>query len=119
MPKQGCDEGVAAGLGEHALARINQDDGEIGGRGAGCHVAGVLFMARRVGHDEFALVGGEGAVGHIDGDALLAFGGEAVHEKGEIEIAALGSHFLGVGFQSEELVLKQHLGFIEQPADEG
>ena len=119
MPKQGGDEGVAAGLGEHALARIDQDDGEIGGGGAGRHVAGVLLMARRIGDDEFALVGGEGAIGHIDGDALFALGGEAIDEKGEIEIAALGSHFLGVGFQGEELVLEQHLGFVEQPADQG
>ena len=51
-------------------------------------------MARRVGDDEFALVGGEGAIGDIDGDALFALGGEAVDEKCEIEIAALGSDLL-------------------------
>ena len=37
---------VPAGLREHALARIDQDHGEVGGRRAGDHVAGVLLVAR-------------------------------------------------------------------------
>jgi hypothetical protein len=45
---------VAAGLRQHALARVDQDDREIGGRGAGRHVAGVLLVAGRVGDDELA-----------------------------------------------------------------
>jgi hypothetical protein len=48
--------------------------GEVGGRGAGGHVARVLLVARRVGDDELAPVGGEVAVGDVDGDALLALG---------------------------------------------
>ena len=82
---------MTARLGEHALPRIDQDDGEIGGRGAGRHVAGILLMARRVGDDEFALVGGEGAIGDIDGDALFALSRQAVNQKCEIERAALGA----------------------------
>ena len=65
---------MAARLGQHALARVDQDDGEVGGRGAGDHVARVLLVARRVGDDELALVGGEEAVGDVDRDALLALG---------------------------------------------
>ena len=61
-------------LGQNAFARINQDHRNIGGRGAGGHVAGILFVARRVGNDEFALVGREEAIGDINGDALFAFG---------------------------------------------
>jgi hypothetical protein len=53
----------------------------IGGRGAGDHVAGILLVAGRVGDDELALVGGEEAVGDVDGDALLALGGEAVDQQ--------------------------------------
>ena len=49
------------------------------------HVARILLVAGRVGDDELALVGREEAVGDVDGDALLALGGEAVDEQGEIE----------------------------------
>ena len=70
--KQRNDEGVAAGLRQHTLARIDQDDRQLGGGGSRRHVAGILLVARRVGDDEFALLGGEETVGDIDGDALLA-----------------------------------------------
>ena len=117
--EQRADERVPAGLGQDTLARVHQDDREVGGGAAGCHVAGVLFMAGRVGHDELALVGGEGAVGDVDGDALLALGGEAVDEEREVEVAALRAHLLRIGFECRQLVLEQHLGFIEKPSDQG
>jgi hypothetical protein len=72
--EQRHDVAVPARLRQHALARVDQDDGEVGGRGAGRHVARVLLVARRVGDDELALVGREEAVGDVDGDALLALG---------------------------------------------
>ena len=78
--------GVAPRLGQHALARVDQDDREIGGRGAGHHVARVLLVARRVGDDELALLGREEAVGDVDGDALLALGGEAVDQQREVDL---------------------------------
>ena len=74
------DVGMTARLGEHALARIDQDDGELGiGRPRG-HVARVLLMARCVRDDEFALVRGEEAIRDIDGDALLALGFQPVNQ---------------------------------------
>ena len=75
-------------------------------------------MAGRIRHDELALVGGEGAIGYVDGDALFTLGGEAIDEKGEIEIAALRAHLLGIGFECRQLILEQHLRFIEKPPDE-
>ncbi len=112
-------EAVPAGLGQHALARVDQDDGQVGGRGAGDHVAGVLFVARRVGDDELALVGGEEPVGDIDGDALFALGRQAVHQQGEVDLAALGADALGVRLQRGQLILEDHLGVVEQAADQG
>ena len=108
---------VALGLLDHALAGIDEDDGEVGGGGAGHHVAGVLDVARGVGDDEFALGRGEVAVGDVDGDALLALGLEAVGEQGEVDIlvAAAAGGFLH-GF---ELVLEDGFGIVEQAADEG
>ncbi len=117
--QQRGDIGVAPGLGQHALARVDQDDGEIGVGGAGRHVAGILFMARRVGDDEFALVGGEEAVGDIDGDALLPLGLQPVHQQREVDILAGGAEFPGILFQRGQRVLEQQLGVVEQPPDQG
>ena len=86
--EQRGDDRMAPRLRQHALARIDQHDGEIGGRGAGRHVAGVLLVAGRVGDDERALRRGEEAVGDVDGDALLALGLEAVDQQREIDVVA-------------------------------
>ena len=50
------DEGVTLGLGQHALARIGQDDRDIDIGRTGRHVAGILLMARCVGDDELGVV---------------------------------------------------------------
>ena len=53
--EQRDDEAVALGLRLHAVAGVDQDDGQIAGGCAGGHVARVLLMTGRVGDDEFAL----------------------------------------------------------------
>src|SRR3546814_4622699 len=45
---------VPAGLGQQALARVDQHDRQLGGGRAGGHVAGVLLVAGAVGDDELA-----------------------------------------------------------------
>ena len=72
--EQRHEEAVPAGLGEHALAGVDEDHGDVGGRRAGDHVAGVLLVAGGVGDDELAALGGEVAVGDVDRDALLTLG---------------------------------------------
>ncbi|MNX90770.1 hypothetical protein D3C86_1228300 [compost metagenome] len=76
-------------------------------------------MAGGVGDDELALVGGKEAVSHIDGDALLALGAQAVDQQGEIQFVTLGAEFFRVGFELAKLVLEQRLGLIQQAADQG
>jgi hypothetical protein len=110
--------GVAPCLHQHALARIDQDHRQIGSRGAGHHVAGVLFMPRRIGDDEFALLGGEEAVRDVDRDALFAFRRQAVHQQREVNLSSLRADTLAVGFQSDQLILENHLRVIKQPADQ-
>src|SRR3546814_2005562 len=83
------EEAVAARLGQHALARIDQDHRKIGGRRAGHHVARVLFVPRRVGDDELALLGREEAIGDVDRDPLLALGGKAVDEQRKVDLLPL------------------------------
>ena len=90
--EQRHDVAVAARLRQQALARIDQHHGDVGGGRAGGHVARVLLVARAVGDDELALVGAEEAVGDIDGDALLALGGEAVEQQRVIDVVALRCH---------------------------
>ena len=53
--EQRDEEAVPARLREDALARVEEDDGAVGGRGAGDHVARVLLVAGRVGDDELRL----------------------------------------------------------------
>ncbi len=43
---------MALGLNDDAVAGIDQDDGEVGGRGPGRHVARVLLVAGSVRDDE-------------------------------------------------------------------
>ena len=109
---------VAPRLRQHALARVDQDHGAVGGRGAGDHVARVLLVPGRVGDDELAPVGREEAVGDVDRDALLALGREAVEQQREVELAALRADLLRVGLERRELVLEQHLRLVQQPADQ-
>ena len=63
------------------LGCVHQHHGGVGLRGSRHHIARVLRMAGRVANDEFARLGGEVAVGHVDGDALLALGAQAVGEE--------------------------------------
>ena len=116
--EQRHEEAVPPGLGEHPLAGVDQDHREVRGGRAGDHVAGVLLVAGGVGDDELALLGGEEAVGDVDGDALLALGGEPVDQQGEVEVAALGPEPLRVGLERRQLVLEDQLGLVEQPADQ-
>ena len=92
--KQMRQIGMAARLHQHAFARIDQNNSAVGGRCASDHVAGILFMARRIGDDEFALLGREEAVSDIDGDALFALCGEAIDQQCKIDFLPLRTDFL-------------------------
>ena len=110
---------MTAGLGEHTLACVDEQDGDIGRGRTGDHVARVLLVARCVGDDELPTVGGEEPVGHIDGDALLALGLQAVEQEREVEVVALGADPLGVGLEGGEMILEHHVRLVEHPPDEG
>ena len=112
------DVGVALGLLQHALARINQNDGEVGRRCAGRHVARVLLMAGGIGDNELALVGREEAVGDVNRDALFALGLQPVEQKGKVHLLALRAVLDAVLLERGELVLEQQLGVKKQPADQ-
>ena len=89
----------------------------IGRRGAGHHVAGVLDVPGRVGDDEFALRRGEVAVGHVDGDALLAFGPQAVGEQRQVGSLVPARRLMPL--DRTELVFEDRLAVEQQAADQG
>lgn len=115
-PEKVGDEGVTLGLLDHPFSGVDENDGQIGGRGAGDHVAGVLQVAGGVRDDELTLGRGEITVSDIDGDPLLALGLETIGEEGEVDvfIALLAGRFLD-GF---ELIFEDRLGVIEKATDE-
>ena len=114
--QQRRDERVALGLLDHAVARVDEHERQVGGRRAGDHVARVLHVARRVGDDELALRCGEVAVGDVDGDALLALGPQAVGEQREVDV--VGAHLRRRALDRLELILEDRFGVVEQAADE-
>ena len=84
--EQRREERVAPRLLDDALARVDEDQREVGGRRAGDHVARVLHVAGRVGDDELAPRRREVAVRDVDRDALLALGPQAVGEQREVHV---------------------------------
>ena len=107
---------MALGLLHDALAGVDEDQRQIGRRGAGDHVARVLHVARRVGDDELAPRRVEVAVRDVDRDALLALGTQPVGQQREVDVlvatpAARLRDLL-------EQVVGQLLGVVEQPADQ-
>ena len=67
---------------------VHQHHSGVGARSSRDHVARVLLVARRIGNDEFAAGGVEVAVSHVNGDALLALGLQAVGEQRQVHLAA-------------------------------
>ena len=115
-PQQRRDVGVAPGLLADALARIHEHDRQVGGRGAGDHVPGVLLVAGRVGDDELAPRSGEVPVGDVDRDPLLALGSQPVSEQRQVQVAVAAA--LGGQLDVLELVLEDRLGVVKQAADQ-
>ena len=110
---------VAQGLPGQAGLGVDQQQRKFGVRGAGHHVAGILLMARRVGDDEGALRCAEIAIGHVDGDALLALGLKTVEQQGIVEIFAGGAEFLRQMDEIRHLVVRHRAGLHHQAADQG
>ena len=115
-PQQPRDGGVAARLLGHPVADVDEDQRQVGGRAPCDHVARVLRVARAVGDQEAPPRGGEGAVGDVDRDALLALGAQAVGDQREVDVAVAAPprRLLDV----LELVGEQRLGVVQQPADQ-
>ena len=97
-----------------ASTRIDRQVGEAGAHG---HVARVFLVAGRVGTDEAAIVRGEVAVRHVDGDALLALRRQSVQQQAVVYLAAAAARFR-VQLQRTCLVGVYELRVVQQMPDE-
>ena len=116
--EQRGDEGMTPCLLQHTLLRIDQDDRDIGGRGAGRHIARILLMTRRVGDDELALRCGKKAVCDIDRDALFALRLQAIDQQRKVDVVTGRAVLLRIACYCGKLVLEDQLGIVEEPADQ-
>ena len=95
---------MATRLRNHTRTGIHQNDGKVGSRTAGDHIAGVLFVPRSVGYDELTVIRTEIAISHIDGNPLFAFGLQAIQQQGVVDVVAGIPHALAVAFEGVQLV---------------
>ncbi len=117
--EQRRNAGVAIGLDGDAVAGIDQDQCDLGTGGAGRHVAGVLFVAGRIGHQEGAAWRGEIAIGHVDGDALLALGLEPVEQERVVELVPGAAEFSRPVLERFDPIDRNRAGLGDEPADQG
>ncbi len=61
---------------------------------------------------------GEVTIGDVDGDPLLALGGEPVEQQRIVELPGARPHPLRVDRQRGELIVEQRLGLVEHAPDE-
>jgi hypothetical protein len=107
---------VAARLFDHALACVDEQHNHVRGGGAGHRVPGVLHMPRAIGEDELPCRSGEVAIRHIDGDALLALGTQAIGEQSKISSieTPAPAHLLDM----IKSVSQHRIGVEQQPTDQ-
>ena len=76
-------------------------------------------MSGSVGNDELASIGAEVAIGHVNGDTLLALGLQSVKQQGIVNLSCTGiAHPLAVALQGGELVLIEFLAVEKQTSNQ-
>jgi len=115
-PEEPGDLRVTPGLRSETVPRVDEQDGEVRRRRPGRHVPGVLFVARRIGQNEFAARGREIPVRDVNRDALFAFRLEAVREQRKIDRA--GGPVPRRARDRPHLVLVHRLRVVQEPADQ-
>ena len=105
--QQGGEQAVSPRLLDYAGSSVDQHDREVHVRCARDHVARVLDVAGAVGDDERTLRRGEVSVSHVDRDALLALGAQAVGEQRQVDV--VGAATLADALDVLELVFEDAL----------
>ena len=115
-PRSCTIDDVPTCLLDDSLARVEEDDGDIGRGCTGDHVPRVLDVTGCVGELEPAALGHERPVRDVDRDALLALGPQPVGEEREVDVAVAAA--LARLLDVLHLVGEDLLGVEEQPADQ-
>jgi hypothetical protein len=76
-------------------------------------------MAWRVGDNKASFGSSKKTVRHVDGDALLAFGLQSIHQQGKVQAFSLSAEFFGVSLERLQLIFEDQLALVEQSPDEG
>ncbi|CAB4790593.1 unannotated protein [freshwater metagenome] len=107
---------MSTGLLLEPLGGVENDQGHVGRAGAGGHIAGVLDVTGTVGNYKLASRGGGVAVGHVNGDALVALGTKTICHEAEVEVtdATLGRS----SRHGLELVIEELAGVDEESTNE-
>ena len=88
------------------LREVDEQHGQIGGRGTGRHVARVLLVPRAVGNNKGTAGRRKKTIRDIDRDALLPLVFEPIEQQREIDIAAGRAKAPRLLFQRGELVAR-------------
>src|SRR6056300_707829 len=108
---------MATSLCKNTMARINKDYGELTVGSASSHIPGILFMARCVSDNKFALGCGKIAIGNINSNALFAFCLQAISQQCQIKTIIRGTGFHAVRPEGIKVILINHLGVVEQTSN--
>ena len=116
QPQQMQQIAMAPRLLAHAFHGVDDQHRGIGIGGAGDHVLKKFLVARRIDDDIGTQTTVELDMGGIDGDALIPFGLQGVHDKGPLERHAAPLADLP---QTFHLAVGQCPGFMQQAPDQG
>ncbi len=110
---------MPAGLVEQPVARVDQQDRQIGGRRAGRHVARVLLMSGRIRQDEPPPWRFEETICDVDRHTLFAFRLESIDQQRVIDTPFDGAKANRVTLQRQHHVVGDGAALEQQPADQG
>ena len=116
--QQRNQEGMTSCLSDHSHAGIYQNNSQIGRRTTGYHITGILFVPRSVSNDKFAVIGREVTIGHINRNALFAFGLQPIQQQSIINVFSCITQPFTIAFQRIELVFIQFLAIEQQTPDQ-
>ena len=115
--QQRYKESMAARLRDDTCAGIYQNNRQISGRAASNHVTRILFVSRSVGNDEFTVIRGEVAIGHVNSNALLTLRLQTIQQQGIVDVVTGITHTFAVALQRIQLVFIQFLTIEQQTSD--
>ena len=117
-PHERNDVAVTPGLGQHPLACVDENHGQIR---IGCprdQVSRVLLVAGRIDGDELAPGGFEIATGDVAGDPVFELRQKPVRRRGEVDRVAPSAGCRAPGLGRPELVARNLAGVVQQTAEQ-